>query len=197
MDAPKLFVKHVAAADAGKWPPAHDRLVLPFERRQKTRQRVRLESGADAALVLPRGTVLRGGDRVLGADGTVVEVAAAPEDVSTVRGDGAVDLARAAYHLGNRHVPVEVGAGHLRYLRDHVLDSMVRGLGLEVTHERAPFEPEAGAYGHGDGHAHGAHGHAHAQHDHHGRGGHDHTPAHGHRAHDEQVQAHARVPLRR
>ena len=73
---------------------------------------------------------------------------AGPEAVSTVNADDPKALARAAYHLGNRHVAVQVGDGWLRYLADHVLDDMLRGLGLEPKSERAPFEPESGAYGH-------------------------------------------------
>jgi len=110
--------------------------------------------------VLPRGQVLRGGDLLLASDGRVIQVEAASETVSTVRSAEPGLLARAAYHLGNRHVALQIGAGWLRYGHDHVLDEMVRGLGLPVTVEQAPFEPEAGAYhgGHehspGDGHGH-------------------------------------------
>lgn len=131
------------------------RLVLPFEARQRSRLRVLLSSGEEAALMLPRGGVLRGGDALALSDGRVVRVEAAPESVSTVRTRDARSLARAAYHLGNRHVALEVGDGFVRYLHDHVLDDMVRGLGLTVEVERAPFEPEAGAYGrHTHGHEH-------------------------------------------
>ncbi|MFZ1324581.1 MAG: urease accessory protein UreE [Candidatus Contendobacter sp.] len=137
--------------------PAQSTLTLPFEQRQKSRLRTRLDSGEDVGLFLPRGTVLRQGDRLRSTCGRVVEVRAAPEAVSTARADDALLLARAAYHLGNRHVALQVGTGWLRYLHDHVLDRMVEDLGLTVSGERAPFEPEAGAYGgdhHGHGHAH-------------------------------------------
>jgi urease accessory protein len=132
--------------------PAGERLVLPFELRQKSRLRATTESGAELALLLPRGTVLRDGDRLRAANGMVIEVRAAAEAVSTARSDDTTLFARVCYHLGNRHVPLQVGAGWLRYLVDHVLDRMVAELGLAVTHERAPFEPEAGAY-HQHGHA--------------------------------------------
>ncbi len=122
-------------------------LTLPFEQRQKSRLRTRLDNGRDAGLFLPRGTVLRHGDRLRATSGLIVEVRAAPEAVSTARADDALLLARAAYHLGNRHVALQLGPGWLRYLHDHVLDGMVRELGLAVSHEQAPFEPEAGAYG--------------------------------------------------
>jgi urease accessory protein len=131
---------------------ATERLILPFELRQKSRLRARLESGAEIGLFLERGTLLRGGDLLLAEDGAVIEVIAALERVSTVRARALRDLTRAAYHLGNRHMPLQVGDAWLRYLHDHVLDDMVRGLGLDVIVEEAPFEPEAGAYG---GHSHG------------------------------------------
>ncbi|HEX4023952.1 MAG TPA: urease accessory protein UreE [Steroidobacteraceae bacterium] len=135
-------------------------LVLPFELRSRSRLRARLRSGEEVGIVLARGQILRGGDLLRASDGRVVQVVAAAEAVSTARsGDGCL-LARAAYHLGNRHVALQLGAGWLRYSHDHVLDAMVRGLGLDLSVEQAPFEPEAGAY-----HAAGAHGHPGA-HDH-------------------------------
>ncbi len=122
-------------------------LTLGFEARRKTRGRVRLDDGEVLALELPRGTVLREGDRLRAEDGRIIVVRAAAEDVSTVRTDDPTLLARAAYHLGNRHVAVEIGAGFVRYLEDHVLDAMVEALGLGIERERRPFEPESGAYG--------------------------------------------------
>lgn len=130
---------------------ANAQLVLPFELRQKSRLRTALSTGEEAGINLDRGHILRGGDRLLADDGRVVEVIAAPESVSVVTSNDPLQLARAAYHLGNRHVSVQIGQGWLRYLRDHVLDDMVRGLGLPVTQDTLPFEPEAGAYA---GHAH-------------------------------------------
>ncbi len=126
--------------------PAEAVLILSFDQRQKSRQRARLESGEEVGLNLPHGTVLRGGDRLRADDGRVIEVLAAAEPVSTAASVDPIELARAAYHLGNRHVAVQIGAGWLRYLRDHVLDGMVRALGLTLTQEIIPFEPEAGAY---------------------------------------------------
>lgn len=131
---------------------AQTTLTLPFEQRQKSRLRIRLDNGQDAGLFLPRGTVLRHGDRLRATSGLVVEVRAAPEAVSTARADDALLLARAAYHLGNRHVALQLGPGWLRYPHDHVLDNMARELGLTVNREQAPFEPEAGAYGGGHHH---------------------------------------------
>jgi urease accessory protein len=95
----------------------------------------------------------------------VIEIGAADETVSTVHSAQPRALARAAYHLGNRHVALQVGAGWLRYSHDHVLDEMLQGLGLAVTVEEAPFEPEAGAY-HADGEAEHAHSQSHPHHSH-------------------------------
>ena len=133
-------------------------LKLPFDLRQKSRLRTRLMSGEDAWLMLPRGDILRGGDLLQAADGRIVEVVSETEDVLHVTCANATALARASYHLGNRHVPVQVGDGFLRIAADHVLAEMLRGLGATLTAMRAPFEPEAGAYGnhgnHGGGHHH-------------------------------------------
>lgn len=121
-----------------------------------------LDSGEEAGLFLERGTVLRHGDLLFTDDGRVVEVQAAREWVSTVHTDSGLMLARASYHLGNRHVALQIGPGWLRYAHDHVLDDMLRGFGLRVTIEQAPFEPEGGAYvaaththAHAHGHSHG------------------------------------------
>jgi len=132
---------------------ADDLLILPYELRQKARQRVRLQSGREAGLFLPRGMVLRNGDLLASDDGSRIRVAAAPEKVSIARIDNALLLARIAYHLGNRHVAVQVRQDCLIYLHDHVLDDMVRGLGAAVEVSTQPFAPEEGAY-HGAGHPH-------------------------------------------
>ena len=129
-------------------------MPLTWERRQKSRQRVRLASGEEVALLLPRGTTLKDGQRVASEAGRVVEVVADAESVSTVRSTDPMCLARAAYHLGNRHTPVQLGEDWLRYREDHVLDAMIAGLGIGAVPEReqAPFEPESGAYAQGHGH---------------------------------------------
>jgi urease accessory protein len=126
-------------------------LVLPFELRSKSRLRTALSNGEEVGLVLERGTVLRGGDLLEADDGRIVEVVAAPETVSTVTTSDPWQLSRVAYHLGNRHVALQIGAGWVRYQHDHVLDDMVRGLGSSMKLEQSPFEPEAGAY---SGHSH-------------------------------------------
>jgi urease accessory protein len=148
-----------------------DKLELPFDLRQKSRLRAKLRSGEEVALILPRGTVMRGGDVVKTQDGREVQVLAAPEKLLHVE---AASLARIAYHLGNRHVPVQVGEGFLRIAEDHVLEEMLHKLGASVSHVEAPFEPEAGAYG--GGHRHDEMGHGGKIHDHH----HHHDSDHHH-----------------
>lgn len=142
-----------------------ERLVLPFDRRQKSRLRVTLESGIEAALQLARGTILRGGDRLRTGDGRIVQVIAADEPVLHVTASDAQQLMRAVYHLANRHVPLQIGDGWLRLESDHVLKEMLLGLGMTATERSAPFEPEAGAYGgghrHHEDHDHGDHRHHH------------------------------------
>jgi len=149
-----------------------DRLELPFEPRQKSRLRTKLASGEEVALALPRGDVLRGGDLVTASDGRVIEVVSKKEDLLHVECDGPLALAKLAYPLGNRHVPVEVGDGYLRIAADHVLEDMLKQLGARVSSLEAPFEPEAGAYG---GHAH---------HEEHARPGRIHDHFHDHDHHD-------------
>ena len=126
-------------------------LTLPFDLRQRSRLKATLNNGVEVGLILPRGHLLRGGDCLSAEDGSVIKVEAADEEVSTVCSDDAKMLARVSYHLGNRHVSLQVADGWVRYQHDHVLDEMVRGLGAEVIFETAAFEPEGGAYG---GHAH-------------------------------------------
>jgi len=136
-------------------------LTLAFDMRQKSRFRAQLDEGVEVALFMPRGSVLRSGDLLKADNGKIVLVKAAAELVSYVATEDSHLMARACYHLGNRHVPLQIGEGWLRYAHDHVLDDMLHGLGLHAKAMRAPFEPEAGAYG---GHA--SHQHAHAHHDH-------------------------------
>lgn len=134
-------------------------LCLTYEQRSRCRLRARLDDGREAAILLPRGETLREGDLLADAQGEVIRIHAAAEPLSCAEAADPVQLARAAYHLGNRHVALQIEPGRLCWLHDHVLDAMVRGLGLRVSDRRAPFEPESGAYGgsaHGHGHHHGA-----------------------------------------
>jgi urease accessory protein len=147
--------------------------TLTFSERRRSRLRIQLDDGREAALMLPRGSALRDGDRLRAdEDGAIVFVRAASETLSFARTDDPHTLLRGAYHLGNRHVPVQLGAGWLAYEHDHVLDDMVRGLGLTVESRVAPFEPEAGAFSHGPG------GHSHGL-------DHDHDHDHDHDLHDK------------
>ncbi len=171
---------------------ARDSLTLPYDLRQKSRQRVCLDSGREAAIVLSRGARLVEGDCLRGAEGTLVYVHAAPESVSAARTDDLLRLARACYHLGNRHVALQVGDGWLRYQPDHVLDEMVRGLGLHVTQEEVAFEPERGAYhghGHADGHGHHSHGADDSAHTHFHSDSHSDSHEHAHDSAEEADEA--------
>ena len=129
-------------------------LTLPFDQRQKSRLRVTLDNGDEASLILNRGVVLRHGDLLRSSCGEVVEVRASLESVSIVHEPNSHLLSRACYHLGNRHVPLQIKDSSLYYLHDHVLDDMVRSLGLVVDHQEAPFEPEPGAYQNSEKHRH-------------------------------------------
>jgi len=140
-------------------------LTLAFDLRQKSRFKAVLDDGVEAALILPRGSVLRSGDCLRAEDGKIILIQAASERVSNVATDDAHLLARACYHLGNRHVPLQIGEGWLRYAHDHVLDDMLHGLGLHAITVEALFEPEAGAYGGHAAHAH-HHDHDHEHHEH-------------------------------
>lgn len=128
-----------------------DAVVLPFELRQKTRLRTVSRAGRDTGIFLPRGSVLRGGDLLRSTCGLVFAVEAEPEALMEVRSDDALVLARLAYHLGNRHVHVQIGDGFLRTPEDYVLRDMLEQLGAVVTVVQAPFDAESGAYG---GHHH-------------------------------------------
>jgi urease accessory protein len=127
---------------------------LSFDARSKSRLLLKLDNGEQAALVVERGRLLRGGDRVRTLNGREVQIIAAEESLLEASSDDPAAIAKAAFHLGNRHVAVQVMANRLRFLNDHVLEEMVKGLGLKVTPVLAPFEPEGGAYGHH--HAHGS-----------------------------------------
>ena len=129
-----------------------DTLTLDYARRRMSRQRVTLDSGEDVALLLPRGTILSDGALLRGDDGRLVVVRAAKERVSRVQSTDLLLLTRVTYHLGNRHVPLEIRSGVVSYAHDHVLDELVRHLGLAPEFEVAPFEPEQGAYAEGSHH---------------------------------------------
>ena len=151
-------------------------VVLDWDTRQKSRFDTDDSQGRHLGVFLPRGTVVRGGDVLVAEDGSLVKVIATPQPVLVVRTcpehGSPFDLLRAAYHLGNRHVQLELQTDRLLMEPDHVLADMLRQMHLLVTEELASFEPEAGAYaaaGHDHGHAHdndndndSAHDHGHA-----------------------------------
>ncbi|WP_322059287.1 urease accessory protein UreE [Paraburkholderia sp. J63] len=184
-------------------------LTLAYDARCKSRFAATLDSGEEVGVVLPRGTVLRDGDMLVADDGGLVRVIAAAQSVLRVRAPDRLTLTRAAYHLGNRHTPVEVGIDELKLEADPVLEDMLKRLGAQVERATLPFQPEAGAYGGGHRHGHDEtfaedyalaqrvfdehHGHAHDHgHGDHGHGAacehdHDHGHDHGHcdgHAHD-------------
>lgn len=167
---------------------------LDWDVRQKSRFATTDSAGRELGIFLPRGTVVRGGDVLVAEDGSMVRVVAAPQPVLVIThcADHGTpfDLTRAAYHLGNRHVPIELQPDHLKIEPDHVLADMLRAMHLIVTAQDLPFEPEGGAYaaGHGGGHHHGEHGHEHGHaHDH----DHDHDHGEASHPHDEQSHSHA------
>jgi len=131
-----------------------ERAVLTFDERCKSRLLVKLDSGEQAALIVERGRVLRSGERLRLQDGRHVDIIAADESLFEALSEDPLLIAKAAYHLGNRHVAVQLKPGALRFPADHVLAEMVAGLGLRVSAVIAPFEPEGGAYGRH--HAHGS-----------------------------------------
>ena len=142
------------------------RLVLNYQERQRSRYRAKTLCGLDVAWFVERGKVLADGEILVANSGEKIVIIAAEETVSEVRSDDPLLLAKAAYHLGNRHVPLQIDAGELRYQHDHVLDDMLRGLGLTVLVTDKSFHPENGAY-HNSGHHGHSHSHSHAEHDHH------------------------------
>lgn len=148
---------------------------LDWDVRQKSRFDCTDSQGRHLGVFLARGTVVRGGDVLVAEDGSLVKVIAAPQPVLVITAckehGTPFDLARAAYHLGNRHVPIELKPDHLKIEPDHVLAAMLRAMHLDVTEAHAAFEPESGAYGPQAGHANG-HGHGHHDHDHGGHHGH-------------------------
>lgn len=127
-------------------------LALTAEERTRSRHRFATEDGQAVFLQLPRGTVLQDRDVLRSEDGVLVQVVAKPEPVLTVTANFPLQLLQAAYHLGNRHVPLEITANYLRLAPDPVLQDLLQHRGLAVRAEVCPFQPEAGAYG---GHHHG------------------------------------------
>jgi urease accessory protein len=129
-------------------------LTLPLESRIKSRLRATLDDGREVGLFLERGQTLKGGQLLSNNDGLVVEIKAAQETLSKVTSDDPLQMRKVCYHLGNRHVPLQITMDSVCYQHDHVLDDMVRGLGLTVEVVEEAFEPESGAYSSSGGHHH-------------------------------------------
>ena len=141
---------------AGTWEAARaeDRVLIDYDHRHRRRIVLRTEGGQDVLLDLPEAVRLRDGDGLLLEAGGVVLVAARPEALAEIHAHDADDLVRIAWHLGNRHLPVQLLAGRLRIRADHVIETMVEGLGGHVERIEAPFDPEGGAYAGGHQHHH-------------------------------------------
>ncbi|MBP6219889.1 MAG: urease accessory protein UreE [Limnohabitans sp.] len=142
-------------------------ITLDWDTRQKSRFDAVDSSQRQLGIFLPRGTVVRGGDVLVAEDGSLVRVEAAPQTVLRITActehGSPFDLTRAAYHLGNRHVPIELKPDHLKIEPDHVLADMLRAMHMTVVQVTESFEPESGAYGDHGGHSHAGHGeHSHA-----------------------------------
>jgi urease accessory protein len=181
-------------------------VTLDWDLRQKSRFEATDSLGRSLGVFLPRGSVVRGGDVLVAEDGSLIRVQAAPQSVLRITACTAhgspFDMTRAAYHLGNRHVPIELRPDYLQIEPDHVLAEMLRAMHLIVNPVEAPFEPESGAYSSHGGH--GGHAHAHAQtpaqaephvHGPNCNHGHDHDHAHNHehdhhQGHDHGPHAH-------
>ena len=171
---------------AGTWSTEPtDSVVLEFDERHRRRVTMNGVRGLEFLLDLPEAVTMRSGDGLKLDDGRIVEVVAAPEPLAEIRAANPPALTRIAWHLGNRHLPTELGPRSIRVRRDSVIEEMVKGLGGQVTAIDAPFNPEGGAYvrgaePHEPGHSHDHHGHGHDHHDH-GRGhGDHHDHDHGH-----------------
>src|SRR4029078_435150 len=156
---------------------AADTVVLDFDDRHRRRMAMTGTRGLEFLLDLENAIALRGGDALVLEDGRLIEVVAAAEPLLEIRGADPLHLVRVAWHLGNRHLPTQIMPKGLRIRRDHVIESMVRGLGAGIIEIEAPFDPEGGAYaGHANApeaaHAHTGHGHAAHDHAHHHHGDH-------------------------
>jgi urease accessory protein len=161
-----------AVKAAGQWDEtsAIDAVALDAHERHRRRVVLSGERGTTFLLDLPQATALRHGDGLVLDDGAIVRVIGRPEPLIEIAAANAHDLARLAWHIGNRHVGVQIVGARLRVRRDHVIEDMLRGLGARLTPVEAPFDPERGAYDHHHGHYH-DHDHNHDSHDH---GGHEH-----------------------
>jgi len=152
------MMRVIAIKPAGQWQAdGFDQVVLDADQRHCRRAVLTGQHGATFLIDLPQATMLRDGDGLLLDDGNIVRVVGRPEPLVEISAASAHDLARLAWHLGNRHTEVQIVGERLRIRRDHVLEAMLARLGAALTAIEAPFEPERGAYDHGNGHHHGHH----------------------------------------
>jgi urease accessory protein len=158
-----------------------DTLILNSEQRRLSTGHFTGVNGTAIGAMLPEPVLLRNGDSLELDDGSLVDVVIEPEPLVEIRGKDLTHLARLAWHLGDRHVPVQIFPNRLRMRPDAALEAMLKGLSARLTPIEAPFDPEGGAYAH-HVHAHDHHDHAHGGHDHHHE--HDHHHDHGHHHHD-------------
>lgn len=180
----------------GDWKgEAADTVVLDFDDRHRRRISMEAVGGLTFLLDLPEAIALRTGDAMKLEDGRFVEIIGASEPLSEIRAENPEHLLRLAWHLGNRHLPVQIAAGRLRIRRDHVIEAMIAGLGGKTRSIEAAFDPEGGAYlqsshGHHDhGHGHDHHGHDHNGHEHHPHGAIPGNEPHSHEHHSHEQDA--------
>jgi len=147
-------VADIKPADGWDAATAVDFVLLDAQDRHRRRVVFVSEQGATYLLDLPKPAQLHDGDGLLLEDGSMVRVAGKPEPLAEISGENPRELARIAWHIGNRHTDVQLIGNKLRIRRDHVLEDMLRGIGASLTFLEAPFEPESGAYDHA-GHRHG------------------------------------------
>jgi urease accessory protein len=120
-------------------------LKLDYLHRSRSRGRAKDSQDEDVAWFLDRGGVIADGEILQSREGRLIKILAADESVSEIHAEPEA-LIHAAYHLGNRHLPLQIGQGWLRYQQDHVIDAMIASFKLDVQHVDAPFDPESGAY---------------------------------------------------
>ncbi|NDE40553.1 MAG: urease accessory protein UreE [Betaproteobacteria bacterium] len=186
------MIKASFISPKGAWQvkPA-DTIILDYEGRYRRRIAMTGVRGIEFMLDLPDAVILQNGDALVLDDGRLIEIVAAPEELAEIRCRDPLELARIAWHLGNRHITAQIMPNRIRIRRDHVIEDMARTQGGKVAHIEAPFEPDRGAYdepvskkSHDRGHHnHDHHGHDHHGHDHHGHDHHNHGPAHGEPGH--------------
>jgi urease accessory protein len=164
----EMMLRAVQVLKAGSWQAAPiDRITLSYDERHRRRLRFLAEGGTEFLLDLPRTTVLRAGDGLRLEDGRVILVAAADEPLLEVMTADSEQLARLAWHIGNRHLPAQIVNGRILIREDSVIEEMLKGLGASVRHVAEPFTPEPGAYDNSHsllfapGHAAHGHGHGH------------------------------------